>query len=80
VFKNPPGDHASRLIDSAGLKGKRLGGAMVSPVHANFIVNEGGATSEEVMRLIAQVREQVFRVHGITLELEVQLVGLGQGG
>jgi UDP-N-acetylmuramate dehydrogenase len=80
VFKNPPGDHASRLIDSAGLKGKRLGGAMVSPIHANFIVNEGGATSEEVMRLIAQVREQVFRVHGITLELEVQLVGLGQGG
>jgi UDP-N-acetylmuramate dehydrogenase len=80
VFKNPPGDYASRLIDGAGLKGERVGGAMVSPVHANFIVNAGGATSHEVLSLIDRVRERVLQVHGVTLELEVQLVGLGAGG
>jgi UDP-N-acetylmuramate dehydrogenase len=80
VFKNPDQDYASRLIDSAGLKGERVGGAVVSPVHANFIVNEGGATADEVMRLIDTVRERVFRVHGVRLELEVQLVGLTSEG
>jgi len=80
VFKNPPGDYASRLIDGAGLKGERVGGAMVSPVHANFIVNAGGATAREVMNLIDRVRERVLAVHGVALELEVQLVGLGAGG
>jgi UDP-N-acetylmuramate dehydrogenase len=80
VFTNPPGDHASRLIDVAGLKGERVGGAMVSPVHANFIVNAGGATAGDVMRLIARVRERVRAVHGVELALEVELVGLGEGG
>lgn len=76
VFKNPPGQHASRLIDLAGLKGARVGGAQVSPVHANFIVNRGGATADQVMRLVDQIRERVRAVHGVELELEVELVGL----
>ena len=80
VFTNPPGDHASRLIDAAGLKGEREGGAMVSPVHANFIVNAGGATADDVMRLVARVRERVRAAHGVELRLEVQLVGLEDGG
>lgn len=79
VFKNPAGLHASQLIDSAGLKGAEVGGAQVSPVHANFIVNRGGATADQVMRLVERVRERVRSVHGIELELEVQLVGLGRG-
>ncbi len=76
VFKNPPGAHASRLIDEAGLKGVEVGGAQVSPVHANFIVNTGGATADQVLALIDRVRERVHAVHGIELELEVELVGL----
>jgi UDP-N-acetylmuramate dehydrogenase len=82
VFKNPPGAHASQLIDSAGLKGDRVGGAMISPIHANFIVNAGGATADQVLKLIDLVRARVSQVHGVELELEVQLVGLerGEGG
>lgn len=80
AFKNPPGDFASRLIDSAGLKGERVGGAMVSPVHANFIVNAGGATADQVMALIDRVRERVLSAHGVPLELEVQLVAVDEGG
>jgi UDP-N-acetylmuramate dehydrogenase len=76
VFKNPPGAPASRLIDQAGLKGEHVGGAQVSPVHANFIVNTGGATADQVLALIDRVREQVRAVHGVELELEVELVGL----
>jgi UDP-N-acetylmuramate dehydrogenase len=75
VFRNPPGDHAARLIESAGLKGHRIGGAEVSTKHANFIINRGGATAAEIERLIAHVRQKVADVHGIELVHEVRIVG-----
>lgn len=75
VFTNPPGDHAARLIDSAGLKGFRIGGARVSEMHANFIVNDGTATAADIEQLIAHVRETVDRVHGVKLTPEVRMVG-----
>ncbi|MBN8280587.1 MAG: UDP-N-acetylmuramate dehydrogenase [Gammaproteobacteria bacterium] len=75
VFKNPPGDHAARLIEASGLKGARVGGAEVSPKHANFIINTGGATATDVETLINQVRDTVLARHGIRLEPEVQIVG-----
>jgi len=75
VFTNPPGDHAARLIEAAGLKGQRLGGAVVSDKHANFILNEGSATARDLEQLIAQVRDTVQRVHGVTLVPEVRIVG-----
>jgi len=75
VFRNPPGDHAARLIESAGLKGYSLGGAQVSEKHANFIVNTGTATAAEIETLIGRVRETVLRVHGVSLETEVRIVG-----
>lgn len=71
IFKNPEGDHAGRLIDAAGLKGRAAGAAEISDVHANFLVNRGGATSRDVMQLIETVREAVFKQSGITLEREV---------
>lgn len=77
VFKNPPGDHAGRLIELAGLKGHQVGGAQVSPIHANFIVNRGGATAADVLNLIDRIRERVLAEFGVRLELEVELVGLG---
>ncbi len=75
VFKNPPGDYAARLIEQAGLKGSCEGDACVSELHANFIVNRGAATAADIERLIRRVQEHVRRAHGITLELEVQIVG-----
>lgn len=75
VFKNPPGDHAGRLIEASGLKGYRQGGAQLSPVHANFIVNAGGATAADVVALIALARRTVRERFGIELELEVELRG-----
>jgi UDP-N-acetylmuramate dehydrogenase len=75
VFKNPQGDHAARLIEMAGLKGTREGDACVSELHANFIVNRGKATAADIERLIMRVREEVRRVHGVTLELEVRILG-----
>jgi UDP-N-acetylmuramate dehydrogenase len=75
VFKNPPTDAAGRLIDQAGLKGKRVGGAVVSDLHANFILNDRGATAEDVEDLIEIVRERVAEAAGVTLELEVEIVG-----
>jgi UDP-N-acetylmuramate dehydrogenase len=75
VFTNPPGDHAARLIETAGLKGQRIGGAVVSEKHANFILNEGAATGRDLEQLIQHVRETVQRVHGITLVPEVRIVG-----
>lgn len=77
VFTNPPDDHAARLIESAGLKGQRIGGAVVSEKHANFILNEGAATGRDLEQLIEHVRETVQRVHGITLVPEVRIVGEG---
>lgn len=75
MFKNPPNAHAAQLIEQAGLKGKRIGGAQVSEKHANFIVNLGTATSSDVMQLIDLVRRTVYQHFGVTLELEVKLIG-----
>lgn len=74
VFKNPPENHAARLIEETGLKGRRLGGAQVSEKHANFIVNRGGATSDDVLKLIETVQERVHGQTGIRLELEMQIL------
>jgi UDP-N-acetylmuramate dehydrogenase len=75
VFTNPPGDHAARLIESAGLKGLRIGGAIVSTKHANFIVNEGAASARDIESLIEQVRDEVERRHGRRLVPECRIVG-----
>jgi UDP-N-acetylmuramate dehydrogenase len=75
VFKNPAGDHAGRLIEAAGLKGLREGNAEISTVHANFIVNRGGATASDVLRLIDRAREEVRRRFDVDLEPEVRIVG-----
>ena len=75
VFRNPEGDHAARLIEAAGLKGCRIGGAEVSPKHANFIINTGDATATDIEELIEHVRQTVIEVHGIELKHEVRIVG-----
>jgi UDP-N-acetylmuramate dehydrogenase len=75
VFTNPPGDHAARLIDSCGLKGFRIGGARVSEIHANFIVNDGTASARDIEQLIAHVQRTVMERHGVALEPEVRIVG-----
>jgi UDP-N-acetylmuramate dehydrogenase len=75
VFTNPPGDHAARLVESAGLKGHRIGGARVSEMHANFIVNDGSASAADIESLIGHVMAEVARVHGVTLKTEVRIVG-----
>src|SRR5262249_30058117 len=76
VFKNPEGERgAGQLIESCGLKGHRRGGAVVSPMHANFIENAGGATSADCLALMAEARRRVREQHGITLEHEVVLLG-----
>lgn len=80
VFKNPPGQPAWRLIEEAGMRGARAGGAKVSEVHANFIVNVGGATAADVESLIERVRRTVHRKHGIRLEPEVRVIGEGMTG
>jgi UDP-N-acetylmuramate dehydrogenase len=75
VFKNPPGDHAGRLIDAAGLKGLRVGGAEITDVHANFIANRGGATASDVLALIERAGAAVRECSGIELETEVCIIG-----
>jgi UDP-N-acetylmuramate dehydrogenase len=75
VFRNPPGDFAGRLIEQAGVKGLRRGGAMVSDKHANFILNVDRATATDIEELIAEVRAAVQRTSGVELELEVRVVG-----
>lgn len=75
AFKRPEDGYASRLIDRAGLKGCRVGGAQVSEMHAGFIVNIGGATAEDVLELARRVRERVLEQSGTELELEIQVVG-----
>ena len=75
VFKNPPGDFAGRLIDVAGLKGKRIGEAQISSQHANFIINLGNARADDVYALIKLAQETVKEKFGVKLELEIKLVG-----
>ncbi len=75
VFRNPPGDHAGRLIESCGLKGYHIGGACVSEKHANFIINRGGATAADIEALIGHVRATVARECGVDLVAEVRIIG-----
>lgn len=75
VFRNPPGDAAGRLLEAAGCKRLRVGGAMVSPTHANFIVNTGDATARDVASLMTQVRTRVWEKFGVWLEPEITLLG-----
>lgn len=79
VFRNPAGDYAGRLIEAAGLKGAREGAAEISTVHANFIVNHGGATARDVLRLIERARSVVAERTGIELETEVRILGSSDG-
>ncbi|HEV2285454.1 MAG TPA: UDP-N-acetylmuramate dehydrogenase [Steroidobacteraceae bacterium] len=76
VFTNPPGDHAARLIEAAGLKGYRIGDASVSGKHANFIINHGAARAADLEALIEHVRAAVERRHGVALRPEVRIVGV----
>jgi UDP-N-acetylmuramate dehydrogenase len=76
VFTNPPGDHAARLIESAGLKGFRIGDASVSDKHANFIINHGRALAADIEALIEHVRRTVADIHGTQLHTEVRIVGV----
>jgi UDP-N-acetylmuramate dehydrogenase len=75
VFRNPPNDHAARLIESCSLKGRHVGGAMVSEKHANFIINTANATSSDIEQLIELVGETVYEKHGIRLIPEVRVIG-----
>jgi UDP-N-acetylmuramate dehydrogenase len=75
VFRNPPGDHAARLIEDAGLKGFSIGGAEVSTKHANFIINKDNATATDIEELIEYVRQKVIETHGVALVHEVRIVG-----
>jgi UDP-N-acetylmuramate dehydrogenase len=75
IFKNPPGNSAGRLIDSLGLKGRRVGGAEVSDKHANFIVNKKNATAADVLSLIQEIQSQVKEATGIEMNQEVMIVG-----
>jgi UDP-N-acetylmuramate dehydrogenase len=75
IFKNPPGDFAGRLIEAAGLKGFTIGRAQVSPVHANFVVNLGGATAADVLAVAEHAREEVRKKFAVNLEWEVRRIG-----
>lgn len=75
VFTNPPGDHAARLIEACELKGFRIGGARVSEMHANFIVNDGTASAADIEQLIRHVQQTVEQKHGVRLNPEVRIVG-----
>lgn len=75
VFTNPQGDHAARLIEASGLKGHRIGGARVSEMHANFIVNDGSARAADIEQLIRHVQQTVEQKHGVRLNTEVRIVG-----
>lgn len=75
VFRNPPGDYSARLIESAGLKGYRIGGAEISTQHANFIVNVGQSTADDVLTLISHVQQEVLKQFGVQLQPEVYLMG-----
>ncbi len=78
VFRNPPGDYSARLIETAGLKGHRIGGAEVSTKHANFIINRDNASASDIEELIEHVQKTVLDVHGVSLQHEVRIVGGAQ--
>jgi UDP-N-acetylmuramate dehydrogenase len=80
VFKNPSGDYAGRVIEQAGLKGAKVGGAQVSEVHANFIVNIDGARARDILALIDVVKRRVLETQGIRLETEVRVIGVDPVG
>ncbi len=75
MFKNPPGDYAGRLIEAAGLKGMRRGDAEISPLHANFFINHGGASAADIYALIRAAQQAVAEQFGVQLELEIELIG-----
>lgn len=75
VFRNPPNDKAGRLIEAAGLKGKKKGGAIISPIHANFIINEGGASAQDVLDLLVEARNAVKAKFGVELIPEIEVLG-----
>ena len=75
MFKNPPGDYAGRLIELAGLKGMRIGGAEISAKHANFFINDQGATAQDIWELIQECKFAVKEKFGVDLELEIELLG-----
>ena len=75
VFRNPPNQYAAKLIDLCGLKGKRVGGAIISDKHSNFIINTGNATSSDIEKLIEFVQATVYEKHSIKLVPEVRIIG-----
>jgi len=75
MFKNPPGDYAGRLIESAGLKGTRIGNAEISPVHGNFFINHGATKAEDIRALIQLVQKTVKEKQDVALELEIEIIG-----
>jgi UDP-N-acetylmuramate dehydrogenase len=79
VFRNPEPNKAGQLIEALGLKGLSVGGAQVSPIHANFIVNTGAATAAEIDQLISAVQQRIQAAHGITLHTEVKRLGPFEG-
>jgi UDP-N-acetylenolpyruvoylglucosamine reductase len=79
IFKNPGPIPAGKLVDELGLKGTRVGGAKVSEVHGNFLVNDGHASAHDVLTLIDQIKATALRERGITLETEVQILGEEKG-
>lgn len=78
MFKNPPNEYAGRLIEAAGLKGARIGGAQISTIHANFFVNDQNATAQDLQQLIELAQQRVFEKFGVQLELEVEWLGIWQ--
>jgi UDP-N-acetylmuramate dehydrogenase len=75
VFRNPDGHYAARLIEDCGLKGKRIGGAVISTKHANFIINENKASAADIESLIILIQKTVKHKHGVLLQTEVRIVG-----
>jgi UDP-N-acetylmuramate dehydrogenase len=75
TFKNPSGDYAGRLIEAAGLKGKKIGGVEISPIHANFLINDGTASAEDYHQLISLIQKTVANKFSVKLELEIELLG-----
>jgi UDP-N-acetylmuramate dehydrogenase len=78
TFKNPVGDSAGRLIEAAGLKGFKIGGVVISPIHANFMINDGSGTAEDYRSMIQLVKDTVFEKFGVKLELEIEMIGKWQ--